>query len=204
VSLAQTQIKIEVTPVSRGCVYPPAMQSVRAKVEEQFGFAEALVVSFADLYAGKVVAALDRQHPRDLFDVRDLLAQEGLTDEIRRAFLVYVLSHNRPMAELLSPRLRDLHQEYQAGFVGMTLQPVSLPELEAVRARMIEQLVGEMPSAHRRFLLSFKRGEPDWDLLDLPAAAQLPAVQWKVANLAKLDPRKRAQLVEALAAILEA
>jgi len=89
------QIKIEVTPVLRGCVYEPAVKRVSAKVEEQFGFAEMPLVHFADLYAGKIMAALDRQHPRDLFDVRDLLANEGIDDMLRKAFIVYLLSHNR-------------------------------------------------------------------------------------------------------------
>jgi predicted nucleotidyltransferase component of viral defense system len=76
---------------------------VSARLEVEFGFAEMPVVSFADLYAGKIVAALDRQHPRDLFDVRDLLAHEGIQDSLRRAFIVYLLSHDRPMAEILAP-----------------------------------------------------------------------------------------------------
>jgi predicted nucleotidyltransferase component of viral defense system len=80
------QIKIEVAPVLRGFVYEPATRSVCAQVEDQFGFAEIQLVSFADLYAGKIMAAMDRQHPRDLFDVRDLLANEGIGDELRKAF----------------------------------------------------------------------------------------------------------------------
>jgi predicted nucleotidyltransferase component of viral defense system len=95
------QIKIEVTPVMRGCVYEPEVRSVSALVEEEFGFAEMSVVSFPDLYGGKIVAALDRQHPRDLFDVRDLFAKEGIDDKVRKAFIVYLLSHDRPMAEVL-------------------------------------------------------------------------------------------------------
>jgi predicted nucleotidyltransferase component of viral defense system len=86
------QIKIEVTPVLRGRVFESEMISIKPAVEAEFGFAEARIVSFADLYAGKIVAALDRQHPRDLFDVRDLLANEGITDDLRRAFIVYLLS----------------------------------------------------------------------------------------------------------------
>lgn len=97
------QIKIEVTPVLRGAVYDPAILRVVPLVENEFGYAEMQVVSAADLYAGKIVAALDRQHPRDLFDVRDLLAHEGISAELRRAFLVYVISHNRTMAEILAP-----------------------------------------------------------------------------------------------------
>ena len=60
------QTRIEVTPVLRGCVYEPKLLTVSRSVEETFGFAEVRVVSFADLYGGKIVAALDRQHPRDL------------------------------------------------------------------------------------------------------------------------------------------
>ena len=93
------RIKVEVTPVLRGCVFEPVMMSVSPRVEDQFGFAEIQVVSFPDLYAGAIVAAPDRPHPRDLFDVQDLLANEGISDEVRKAFIVYLLSHNRPMAE---------------------------------------------------------------------------------------------------------
>ena len=53
------QIKIEVTPVLRGTVYDPVLTGVVPTVEDTFGFAEIQVVSFADLYAGKIVAALD-------------------------------------------------------------------------------------------------------------------------------------------------
>ena len=81
------QIKIEVTPVLRGTVHPVELKTVRPIVEEQFGFAEIQVVSFADLYAGKLVAALDRQHPRDLFDVQYLLANEGIDKTLYQTFL---------------------------------------------------------------------------------------------------------------------
>lgn len=89
VELDGARIKIEVTPVSRGCVYPPTVMQVANHVEEAFGFAETQVVSFPDLYASKIVAALDRQHPRDLFDVRDLLANEGVSDDLRAAFVAF-------------------------------------------------------------------------------------------------------------------
>lgn len=114
------QIKIEVTPVLRGCVYDPLQRAVSESVEANFGYAEAQVVSFADLYAGKLVAALDRQHPRDLFDVRDLLANEGIDDQLRRSFVVYLISHNRPMHELLAPVRKSITGEFERGFVGMT------------------------------------------------------------------------------------
>jgi predicted nucleotidyltransferase component of viral defense system len=197
------RIKIEVTPVLRGCVYDPQIRSVSATVEDQFGFAEIQVVSFADLYAGKLVAALDRQHPRDLFDVRDLLANEGIDDAIRKAFIVYILSHNRPMAEVLAPARLNIEQEFARGFAGMSEKPVTLEDLLETRERFIAEIVGKMPGEHRRFLASFKRGEPDWKLLGIPHAEQLPAIQWRLQNLAKMDREKRQRLIDGLLKALD-
>jgi len=197
------RIKIEVTPVLRGCVYDPQRRSVSASVEDQFGFAEIQVVSFADLYAGKLVAALDRQHPRDLFDVRDLLANEGIDDAIRKAFIVYILSHNRPMAEVLAPARLNIEQEFARGFAGMTEKPVTLEDLLETREEFIAEIVGKMPNEHRRFLASFKRGEPDWKLLGIPHAEQLPAIQWRLQNLAKMDGEKRQRLIDGLLKALD-
>ena len=192
------QIKIEVTPVTRGCVYDPVERTVTPSVEAEFGFAEIQVVSFADLYAGKIVAALDRQHPRDLFDVRALLANEGITPELRRAFIAYLISHNRPMAEVLAPRFKDLADEYARGFIGMTLEPVEVAELEKARTDLVAVMVGDMPQDHRRFLVSFERGRPDWHLLGLGGVKDLPAVLWRQRNLDSLDANARQHLVDDL------
>jgi predicted nucleotidyltransferase component of viral defense system len=196
------QIKIEVTPVLRGSVYEPELRAVSPSVEEAFGFAEARVVSFADLYAGKMVAALDRQHPRDFFDIRDLLANEGISEPLRRAFLVYLLSHNRPLFEVLSPRRKSLQPEFRRGFLGMTRQPVPLKALTDARETLIAVAVRQMPEPHRRFLLSFEQGKPDWNLLALPDAAELPAVRWRQENLSKLSSAQRTKLVSRLDAVL--
>jgi predicted nucleotidyltransferase component of viral defense system len=197
------QVKIEVTPVLRGCVYEPEQRSVSPSVEDAFGFAEAKVVSFPDLYGGKIVAALDRQHPRDLFDVRDLLANEGIDDALRRAFIVYLLSHDRPMSEVLAPTRKDIAAEFESGFQGMTEQAVPLEELLDARERLIAEVVGNMPDEHRRLLLSVKRGEPDWPLLGLKGVERLPAVRWRLLNLEKLSAEKRAALVARLEEALE-
>ena len=197
------QIKIEVTPVLRGCVYEPKTLSVSRSVEAQFGFAEIQVVSFADLYAGKLVAALDRQHPRDLFDVRDLLANEGIGPDLRKAFVVYILSHNRPMAEVLAPARLDITQEFTRGLEGMTETAVTLNDLLRTREEFIEELVRKMPDEHRRFLLSVKEGKPEWKLLDIPHIEKLPAVQWRLQNLAKADAKKRELLLGNLRKALE-
>jgi hypothetical protein len=196
------QIKIEVTPVLRGCVFEPEMRPVSPSVEDEFGFAEMRIVSFPDLYAGKIVAALDRQHPRDLFDVRDLLANEGIDEALRRAFLVYLISHDRPMAEVLTVRRKDIKAEFERGFVGMTPQAVELDDLLAAREALVSEIVGSMPDAHRQFLLAFEQGEPDWSAIGLAAAADLPAVRWRQQNLNGLSAEKRGTLVKQLEDVL--
>jgi len=196
------QIKIEVTPVLRGCVFPPETRSVSARVEEEFGYAETQVVSFADLYGGKIMAALDRQHPRDLFDVRDLLANEGITDELRQAFIVYLISHGRPIAEVLRSPQKDISATFAGEFAGVTTVEVALEELIAAREALVAEVVGNMPEAHRRFLVGFKRGAPDWTLLGVPGAAELPAVRWKRQNLDRLSADARARLVREVEELL--
>jgi predicted nucleotidyltransferase component of viral defense system len=193
-----TQVKIEVSPVLRGVVHEPFTIPVTEAVEEAFGYAETSVVSFEDLFAGKLVAALDRQHPRDLFDVQGLLTQEGLTDDLREAFIVYLLSHNRPMGEVLSGRVKDLANEYSNGFEGMTEATVAIDELVQTQHEMIEVLIGAMPDHHREFLIGFERAEPDWSLLKIGHVAELPAIRWRQRNLDKLKPDQRSALVELL------
>ncbi|WP_170760722.1 nucleotidyl transferase AbiEii/AbiGii toxin family protein [Ruegeria lacuscaerulensis] len=198
VSAERTQVKIEVSPVLRGVVKEPSVQPVTEAVEDAFGYAEIAVVSFEDLYAGKLVAALDRQHPRDLFDVRDLFSNEGLTDALREAFLVYLLSHNRPMGEVLSGRVKDLADEFRDGFDGMTETAVGIEDLIQTQQNLIADLIGNMPDKHRKFLIRFEHGEPDWSLIRTPHASELPAVKWRQRNLDSLPPERRAELVALL------
>lgn len=196
------QIKIEVTPVLRGCVFDPALRTVSPGVEEEFGFAEMRIVAFADLYAGKIVAALDRQHPRDLFDIRALLANEGIGEALRRAFLVYLISHDRPMAEVLEARRKNIAMEFDRGFIGMTREAIGIEDLLTAREAMVTEIIGSMPDAHREFLLAFERGEPMWSSLGLEDAAGLPAVRWREQNLDSIGKEKRATLVRQLEQVL--
>ena len=134
--------------------------------------------------------------------MRDLLAHEGVSAELRRAFLVYLISHNRPMAEVLAPTRKPLAEEFARGFVGMTQEPVALADLEAAREAIITAMISEMPDMHRHFLIGFKRGQPDWALLGIPEAQNLPAVLWKQRNLDRLPAGKRRELADRLAALL--
>jgi hypothetical protein len=112
--------------------------------------------------------------------VRDLLANNGIGADVRKAFIVYLISHNWPIAEVLAPSRFDISREFARDFSGMTDAPVILEKLLRVREELIASIAGRMPDAHRRFLLSFKKSEPDWRLLDLPEIEKLPAVQWRL------------------------
>lgn len=196
------RVKIEVSPVMRGCVREPSVQGVNSAVEELFGYVEVPVVHADDLYAGKLCAALDRQHPRDLFDVRLLLENEGMEAGLLDVFVVYLLSSDRPLAELLAPNRKPLAATFEAEFIGMTLIPVTLAELEQTREAMINLIRERLTEPQRQFLLSFKQGEPNWTLLNLPGIENLPAVQWKLLNIRRMAPAKRERALESLRQVL--
>ncbi|MEE8059486.1 MAG: nucleotidyl transferase AbiEii/AbiGii toxin family protein [Pseudomonadales bacterium] len=197
------QIKVELSPVLRGTVYAPVAMSVTESAENEFGYVEMLVVSVADLYAGKICAALDRQHPRDLFDIKFLLENEGITDEVRKASLVYLISHNRPIAELLSPILKDISTLYKSEFSRMTEIVITVDDLVVARQQLIEQLTLSITDDEKEFLMSFKRGNPSWDLLGLEGVEDLPAVKWKQLNLKNMSVNKHAQALGKLQAVLD-
>jgi hypothetical protein len=190
------EVKVEINTVMRGTVHrvrranltPLARDTLLADIEIP-------VLASEDVYGGKIVAALDRQHPRDLFDVMELLKHEGITPGIRRAFVVYLASHNRPVHEVLFPELRDIQMDYERNFIGMTSQPTELAELLETRDRMINELHAGLDADERRFLLSLVRAQPEWELLGIPHVSELPAVRWKLQNLARLQ-RERAEQFE--------
>lgn len=202
VSRNGVQIKVELSAVLRGTIFEPMLMEVCEAVEDEFGHAEIAVVSVADLYAGKICAALDRQHPRDLLDVKWLLENEGLTDDVRKALLVYISSHNRPMSELFRPQFKDIATIYDGEFANMAEKDVPLEELVLVRARLVDLIHQGLTHDERQFLLSFKNREPEWALLGLGDISELPALKWKQINLAKMSEYKHKQAFDKLAAAL--
>lgn len=199
------EVKVEVNFVLRGTVHPIRTASLTPKAKEALlADLELPVLSLEDLYGGKLVAALDRQHPRDLFDVLQLFLHEGITPGIRRSFVAYLACHNRPIHEVLYPSLRDISADYDNTFRGMTAEPVELKVLLSARERMITELQAHLDHHERAFLLSLARNEPNWALLGIEHLEQLPGIRWKLRNLeqlAKANPRKlraQAQELEAL------
>ncbi len=202
-SVGGNKIKIELSPVLRGTVWPVEPRAVVEMVESTFGYAEMQVVSIKDLYAGKICAALDRQHPRDLFDVKQLFENEGIDRDLFKTFLVYLISHGRPMSELLSPTRKDISKLFETEFREMTEEPVSLDDLLEVRERLIAHVQKAFTDKDRAFLLSVKSREPDWSLLELEGVEDLPAVKWKLINLNRMKTERHEEAVSRLKTVLE-
>lgn len=202
VSSQEAQIKIEVSPVARGALYPPEERDVVEAVEDEFGFASIQVVSLADLYGGKLCAALDRQHPRDFYDVKTLLETQCIDRQIFNGFITYLLGHPRPLSEVLNPRWKDISGLYANEFNGMTFNAVSLEELNAIPELMVTALKAHFTQRDYDFLMSFKSGQPDWSLAPEEQIQHLPAVKWKLQNIGRIPEDKHIRALAKLEAVL--
>ncbi len=192
-------VKVEINPVLRGTLHPPVnAKPTPATIREFRREVQIKMMDPDELYGGKLVAAMDRQHPRDLFDVMHLLDLGSITPRMRRAFVVYVACSKRLMGDVLTPNPKPLSSEFQSAFEGMTMEAVTLERLEAARARLFRELPAALDESERRFLLSLKACEPEWGLLGIPGVEMLPGIQWKLANLRKMRPEKRREQYEML------
>jgi len=204
VSTGGALVKIEPNLVFRGSIHPPLVLDLCQAAQEHFeAFASIQTLSQADLYGSKLCAALDRQHPRDLFDVKLLFEDQGITPEIRRAFVIYLAGHNRPMNELLAPRLQDIEKQFESSFRGMPRSEVSLDELLKVQADLPHKIVKALDRDEKEFLLSIKRGKPEWELLGIEHLDRLPALQWKLINIREMDSAKHRAALKRLTEVLE-
>lgn len=176
-------IKIEVNMVGRGLIGEATKAQLCEAAQEQFdAFCAVPIVPLGQLYGGKLCAAMDRQHPRDLFDVKLLLENEGFTDEIKRGFLFGLVSSNRPTHEMLNPHLLDQRMAFENQFEGMSAIEFSYDEYEATRLQLIETIQVGLNESDKVFLKSFNSLEPDWSIYDFQA---FPSVKWKLLNLEK-------------------
>src|SRR3989338_894077 len=196
-------VKIEPNQVIRGSLFGCEERDLCKKAEEVFEkFATAKTLAFSELYGSKICAALDRQHPRDIFDIMLLLKNEGVTDQVRKSFLVYLISHNRPISELLSPNFKDMKPVFEKEFAGMASFEVKYEELVSVRKTLVEEINKRITDDERAFLVSFKEREPKWDLLGIEGVQDMPAVKWKLINLAKMNDEKHKRAVHQLKKII--
>lgn len=190
----KAQIKIEVNTITRGHLFPTKLMQVVNSVQDEFEkFAAIQIISFAELFGGKICAAVDRQHPRDIFDIKQLFENEGLTNEIWQGFIVGLVSHYKPINELLSPILKDQKSAFDNQFLGMTTVEFSYEDYIATRAKLMETIHKFLSDDDKTFLFSFENGNPEWDLFPYPVLKDLPAIKWKLHNIQKLkeaNPKK--------------
>lgn len=199
----RSQIKIEVTPVLRGSINSAVIKHISPSTRANFGAVDMQLLSFEDLYGGKICAALDRQHPRDLFDIHYLLQNEGISEAVKNTFIVYLLSHPRPIAELLSPKLKAIETLYEKEFVGMSIEMVDLDTLVQTRSALIATIHKTLSEDDKAFILSVKSGNPKWEQFAYPDAKNLPAVKWKLHNLSKMSKSKHQSALRRLEQILQ-
>lgn len=196
------QVKIEANPVLRGVLYPFKAMSLNKKVSTEFEKEfDIQISSLPDLYGGKLAAALDRQHPRDLFDVKLLLENEGISKEIMTGFLVYLMCHKRPANELLKPTLLDQSALFDSDFKGMANINFDYADFMKTRETLIKKINSSLTANDKKFLISFFDAKPDWRLFRESHAQDLPAIKWKLLNLGKLDSTKRNAKINSLKSI---
>ena len=204
----RNQVKVEVNHVFRGTVLTVETRQLGTEARKLFTTELSVpVLAMPELYGSKLVAAMDRQHPRDLFDVHGLYAYGGLTKEIVECFVSYLAGHNRPVHEVLFSRDVEIASAFENEFSGMAREPVTLEELQRVRRKLKTELAAALTPNHREFLLGLVVGEPDWQLMKCPHLSQLPAIRWKLQNLTKFkksNPGKFLQQAEELRVLLAA
>jgi predicted nucleotidyltransferase component of viral defense system len=199
ISQTGTDIKLEVNLVGRGTLSDPVEMPLCSKAQEEFeAFCSIRIVPLEQLYGGKICAALDRQHPRDLFDVKYLLENEGFSQKIKKGFLLCLLGSDRPIHEVINPNLQDQRRALENHFSGMSAEEFSYEDFETVRTQLIKTIHQSLTKDDKQFLLSVKNLTPDWSIYDFE---RFPAIVWKMRNLQKLknnNPEKHQQQFELL------
>lgn len=204
VSNKEAVIKVEVSPIIRGLLEEVSEIQLCEKAQNSFdAFCAIQVVSNGQLYGGKVCAALDRQHPRDLFDIKYLLQNEGFTHEIKEGFLFRLLSSERSIQDVLFPKLHDQQLALVNQFSGMSEELFSYDEYAQTREKLIQVVHQSLTKEDIEFILSVKNAVPNWGIYNFES---FPSIQWKQQNLAKLkdtNQNKHKELYDSLRNKLE-
>lgn len=198
-SNGKSVVKVEVNQIKRGCYAKSRWMSLCARAQEEFNsFCEVQVVEKGHLYGGKICAALDRQHPRDLFDIRYMLDTEELSAAIIKGFIFYLISSNRPISEMLAPQFLDQRIAHENQFAGMTEELFPYGAFEKTRSELIDSIHQSLTIDDQQFLVSIEAGSPNWSIYDFKS---FPAVQWKLMNVQKLrkeNPKKYRGYIDSL------
>ena len=195
-------VKIEVSGTKRGLVEPYEIKSLCARAENEFETTNrAKIVSLSQLYGGKITAALDRQHPRDLFDVK--LMFDFVTDfqQIKKGFLYCLLGGDRPILESLNPNRIDQQETMIKQFTGMTNIPFSYNDFEETREKLADFINSNLSQKDKEFLIAFEAGNDLSQFSEHQEYLPFPSVQWKQLNIQKLkegNPIKHKESIQKL------
>lgn len=194
------QVKIEVNQTKRGIVGGDIqVLPLCDKAQEEFGmYCEARIVPTTLLYGGKIAAALSRQHPRDLFDVKYMDVE---LKEVKEGLMFCLLGSDRPICESFNPNLIDQKEAMEKQFDGMTDIVFSYEDFESARNKLIADVNQLLTETDKQFLISFEEGSPIWEESAYAHFEKFPSVQWKLLNLRKLkkdDPEKMKEYVDKL------
>lgn len=194
-------IKIEVNGTKRGVIESVQRMELCDKAKEEFGMTcYANIVSWGQLFGGKITAALSRQHPRDLFDCRGINANEFAL--VKNGFMLCLLGSDKPIIESFSPNPINQTEALENQFEGMTDEPFDYSDYEDSRENL-QAIVNEgFNSSDKRFLISFEEGNPDWHQCCAGDLSMFPSVGWKLQNILLLknkNPKKHRQGVDKLA-----
>lgn len=207
-SKGSTVVKVEVNTIIRGSLFDVEEIEVVDAVQDEFGkFAAISVLNKAEIYGGKICAALDRQHPRDIFDVSKIL-DEGKGDfneKIKEAFMFYLLSHNRPINEILFSHINDKKADFKNQFEGMAKEKFDYEDFIKISKLLREKISNLFSDNDKKFILSFKRGKPEWSLF-VKDISQFPSIKWKLANINNLidsNPAKYREMYDKLERVWE-
>lgn len=199
VSLNEAMIKIEPNYSLRGVLGKTVEQKLCLKASELTALETiARCSSFEDIYAGKTCATLDRQHSRDLFDIKNLFDNEGITTKIKNAFIFYLASSNRPFIELLNPNLISIDNSFNEEFFGMHEVTISKEDLEKVRECLIKDLNKKLDLKDKLFIVSLAKGIPDWSTSPIENIGEYPSIKWKLFDINKMDKDKKIVAVKKL------
>lgn len=187
------QVKIEVNQTKRGIIGgEPLMLPLCPKAQEIFEMeVEARIVPLTLLYGGKIAAALSRQHPRDLFDIKHMTLP---IEQARQGLIFCLLGTDRPIHESFAPHRIDQREAMEKQFAGMSDIPFTYEDFEETRTKLIADVKTILTDNDKRFLVSFEKGKPDWESVEYSDFAKYPSVQWKLLNIAKLKKDNPAKL----------
>ena len=182
-----SKVKIEPNYTLRGVIGAPQVLPVCEKAEDLFGYTETLVLSKAEVFGGKICAALDRQHPRDLFDIYQLVENNGLNAQVMQGFVVMLLGAGRPIYEMITPNVLNQETTFNNEFQGMTDSDFSYKQHIETLKYLTEKVQTELKENYKDMLFDFVRLNLNLNQTEIPNLEKLPAIQWKLQNLKKLQ-----------------